>query len=106
MQIKQERIQRAQRLMAQEGMIGLMIMTHDDYRYFFGELRAQPRAIIPVSGPPILIAFVAEEPELRQALEESPVSVFGHIGENALNLRYLIVDFHNPNVWISLSETG
>ena len=52
MQIQSERIHRAQRLMAQQGMIGLMIMTHDDYRYFFGELRAQPRAIIPVSGPP------------------------------------------------------
>ncbi len=68
MQINFERIARAQRLMAQRGLIGLMIMTYDDYRYFFGELRAQPRAIIPITGPPILIAFAGEEPELRQAV--------------------------------------
>ncbi len=87
MQIKLERIDRAQRLMAQEGMIGLMVMTHDDYRYFFGELRAQPRAIIPVSGHPILIAFAAEEAELRQVLGDSPVSIFGHIGEQMNDVR-------------------
>jgi Xaa-Pro aminopeptidase len=87
MQINLERIRRAQSLMAQQGMIGLMIMTHDDYRYFFGELRAQPRAIIPVSGPPILIAFAAEEVELRQVLGDTPVRVFGHIGEQMSDVR-------------------
>lgn len=80
MKINYDRIHRAQDLMAQQGMIGLMIMTHDDYRYFFGELRAQPRAIIPVIGPPILIAFAAEEPELRQALGDAPVQIFQDVG--------------------------
>lgn len=80
MQINVDRIRRAQKLMAQQGMMGLMIMNHDDYRYFFGELRAQPRAIIPVSGEPLLIAFAAEEPELRQALGDTPVEIFSDIG--------------------------
>jgi Xaa-Pro aminopeptidase len=87
MQINTERIDRAQRLMAGQGMIGLMIMTHDDYRYFFGELRAQPRAIIPVSGRPILIAFAAEKPELQQAVGDAPVTVFHHIGEQMSDVR-------------------
>lgn len=87
MQINDERIRRAQSLMARQGMIGLMIMTHDDYRYFFGELRAQPRAIIPVVGPPILIAFAAEEPELRQAPGDARVTVFSHIGGQMSDVR-------------------
>ena len=36
--------------MAQHKMIGIMIMNPDDYRYFFSEVRSQPRAIIPASG--------------------------------------------------------
>jgi Xaa-Pro dipeptidase len=81
------RIEKAQRLMVEHGMIGLMIMNHDDYRYFFGDVRVQPRAIIPFSGPPILIAFVGEEPELRQALGGLPVKIFTHVGEQIADVR-------------------
>ncbi len=87
MQVNEDRIRRAQELMDKEGMIGLMIMNHDDYVYFFGEKRSQPRAIIPVSGPPIFISFAAEEPELRQALGGEAVKVFTHVGEQISNVR-------------------
>ena len=60
MNVNHDRIRRAQVLLQKEGMIGLMIMSHDDYRFFFGDMRAQPRAIIPAAGPPIFIGFVAE----------------------------------------------
>ena len=52
MQLRHDRIRRAQELMAQHKMIGIMIMNPDDYRYFFSEVRSQPRAIIPASGSP------------------------------------------------------
>jgi Xaa-Pro aminopeptidase len=87
MQVATQRIERAQGLMAQQGIIGLMIMTRDDYRYFFGELRVQPRAIIPVAGPPILIAFAAEEPELRQAAGDLPLIVFRDVAEQMTGVR-------------------
>ena len=61
MSINHERIQRAQRLMQEHGMIGLMIMNQDDYRYFFDFVRMQPRAIIPAAGPPVFISFRGEE---------------------------------------------
>ena len=63
MKINYNRINRAQDLMKEQGIIALMIMNHDDYRYFFGDIRVQPRAIIPASGPPIFICFKGEEPE-------------------------------------------
>ena len=36
MAVRHDRIQRAQDLMRQHGWVGLMVMNHDDYRYFFG----------------------------------------------------------------------
>jgi Xaa-Pro dipeptidase len=87
MNIAAQRIERAQHLMAQQGIIGLMIMTRDDYRYFFGELRVQPRAIVPVAGPPILIAFAAEEPELRGSVGDLPLIVFTDVAEQMTGVR-------------------
>ena len=81
MQIHKSRIQRAQHLMKGQGMIGIMIMTRDDYQYFFGETRVQPRAIIPAFGEPVFICFKAEEAEIRSALGDKEVKIFGHVGE-------------------------
>ncbi|MGD2155390.1 MAG: Xaa-Pro peptidase family protein [Anaerolineales bacterium] len=81
MGIRLDRIKKAQALMREQDMLGIMIMNHDDYRYFFGRDWAQPRAIIPFQGPPILISFAAEEPELREYLGEAEVKLFTHVGE-------------------------
>jgi Xaa-Pro aminopeptidase len=97
MEINIKRISRAQSLMRQEGMVGLMIMNRDDYRYFFGDIRVQPRAIIPAFGDPIFICFKAEEQEIRSALGDQQVKVFGHVGEQMANVsktfRALAADF-------------
>jgi Xaa-Pro aminopeptidase len=81
MAIRFDRIKRAQALMRQQGMAGIMIMNHDDYRYFFGRDWAQPRAVIPFQGPPILIAFAGEEPGIRHYAGDAPIQVFTHVGE-------------------------
>jgi len=46
----------------------------------FGTDRSQPRALIPVEGPPELIAFSGEEPELRASFPNGEVLVFGSVG--------------------------
>lgn len=81
MAIRFDRIEKAQELMREHGMVGIMVMNHDDYRYFFGRDWAQPRAIIPFAGPPILISFAAEEPELRDYVGDVGVEIFTHVGE-------------------------
>jgi Xaa-Pro dipeptidase len=86
MEINQERIQKAQALMREQGMVGIMIMTRDDYRYFFGETRVQPRAIIPAFGEPVLICFQGEEAEIREALGDQPVRFFSHVGEQMVGV--------------------
>ena len=80
MDVRHDRIARVQARMREEGLVAIVVMNHDDYRYLFGTDRAQPRALIPASGPPELIAFTGEEPELRASLPEGGVLVFGSIG--------------------------
>jgi Xaa-Pro aminopeptidase len=81
MSVRFDRIAKAQTLMREQGMAGIMVMNHDDYRYFFGRDWAQPRAILPFEGPPILIAFAGEEPAIQAYVQEGAVKVFTHVGE-------------------------
>jgi Xaa-Pro aminopeptidase len=86
MDVRHDRIARVQARMREEGLAAIMVMNHDDYRYLFGIDRTQPRAIVPASGAPTIIAFAGEEPEIRAALEgpggsaDGDVHVFGSVG--------------------------
>ena len=80
MNVRSDRIARVQARMREEGLVAIVVMNHDDYRYLFGTDRTQPRAIIPFEGPPELIAFTGEEPELRASLANGEVRVFGSVG--------------------------
>lgn len=62
-----ERVQKAQALMAQEGIDALLILSLEDYYYFTGDMRKQPRALIPREGEPTLLVFAGEEEEVRRA---------------------------------------
>lgn len=87
MHVRQDRIERAQALMRQQGIMGLMIMNDDDFRYFFGDVRVQPRAIIPAFAPPVVIGFAGEEPELQGLLGDAQVKTFSHVGEQISDVR-------------------
>ena len=63
------------------GIDAYLILTHDDYIYFFGEDRFQPRAVVPASGDPIVVTFVGEEAEVREFLGTANVKVFGSVGQ-------------------------
>ena len=80
MNVRSDRIARVQARMREEGLVAIVVMNHDDYRYLFGTDRTQPRALIPFEGPPELIAFTGEEPELRASLANGEVRVFGSVG--------------------------
>jgi Xaa-Pro aminopeptidase len=80
LKVRFDRIARIQEAMREQGWIAIVIVNHDDYRYLFGTDRSQPRAIIPFQGPPELVAFTGEEPELRAALAGGEVRVFGSVG--------------------------
>ena len=85
MHIHRERITRVQAGMREAGLVAIVVLNHDDYRYLFGIDRTQPRALIPVEGAPTIIAFAGEEPEIRASLADDgigdeDVAVFGSVG--------------------------
>ncbi len=79
--LHRERLARAQELLRAHHIDAYLILTHDDYRYFFGEDRFQPRAILPAGGPPILVTFRGEEAEVREALAGTDVRIFGSVAQ-------------------------
>lgn len=81
MGVRTDRIQRAQQRMIEEGIDALLILTHDDYIYFFEDDRFQPRAIIPKKGDPVVICFHGEEAEIKERLGVDDVRVFGTVGQ-------------------------
>jgi len=78
--VRFDRLERAQALMREQGVAAIVVMNHDDYRWFFGIDRTQPRAIIPATGAPALIAFAAEEEELRAIMGDGPILIWGSVG--------------------------
>lgn len=78
--VRHDRIERAQALMRAQGVAAIIVLNHDDYRFFFGFDRAQPRAIIPATGSPALVAFSAEEDELREMLGGGDVLIWSSVG--------------------------
>jgi Xaa-Pro aminopeptidase len=105
--INWDRVRRAQHLMGEHGLTGLMIMNHDDFRYFFGVDYAQPRAIILAAGEPIFIVFAGEEPELRRAIGNLPVKVATHVGEQIFNVRQTFQSvFGGPPPGLKLPADG
>ena len=85
MEVRRDRIERVQAGMREQGLVAIVVLNHDDYRYLFGVDRTQPRAVIPVDGPPTIIAFSGEEPEIRASLAadgagDGDILVFGSVG--------------------------
>jgi Xaa-Pro dipeptidase len=79
--MQQERIAAAQELMQANSIDALLILTHDDYIYFFDDDRFQPRAIIPQKGPPVIICSRGEEKEIRDGLGAQEVRLFATVGQ-------------------------
>ena len=79
--VNKQRVQKAQDRMKQQGIDAYLILTHDDYIYFFGEDRYQPRAIIPAQGPPLIVTFAGEEAEVRESLGVEDVRIFASVGQ-------------------------
>ena len=79
--INLQRLAKAQEHMRENKIDAYMVMTHDDFAYFFGTDRYQPRAIIPAEGQPILITFRGEEAEISKEMGTDRVKVFASVGQ-------------------------
>jgi len=112
-QIHRERIARLQENMAAQGVDAFLAFTGDDYMYFIGEVRRQPRAIIPRQGEPLLLVFASEVEEARRntgltniypyrGLHEMMLNIIGHFkGLGVPRPRVAIrMEFYTPHFLI------
>ena len=104
--LNKDRLGRAQQRMRDHGFDAYMILTHDDYIYFFGEDRFQPRAIIPAMGPPIIITFVGEEDQIKKSLGIDDVRIFATVGQQIKDvvgvMRHLAVNKESMKVGVQM----
>ncbi len=66
MNVYQERIRALQGLMKRDGIDAIMILDLQNYYYFTGDLRKQPRVFIPREGDPSILVFNGEEDIVRR----------------------------------------
>ena len=64
MNVRLDRIARVQARMREAGLIAIVVMNHDDFRYLFGTDRWQPRAIIPFEMLSVLFQYRSREDRL------------------------------------------
>jgi len=65
MTVYEDRTRRLQNLLREKEVDVAIIMNLGSYLYFTGDVRKQPRAVIPSNGEPFLIVFESEEEEAR-----------------------------------------
>ena len=65
-EIFQNRTKRVQERMAEDGVDAFLVLSGEDYYYFTGDVRRQPRVLIPRQGDPMLFVFAAEIEEAKR----------------------------------------
>ena len=61
--VYKERIKQIQSLMREWSIDLLVVLDNENYQYFTGEFRRQPRLYIPAEGEPMLLVFRGEAEE-------------------------------------------
>lgn len=92
--------------MKKHNFVGIMIMNHDDYKYFFDEVWIQPRAIIPVIGEPIFICFKSEEKGLKEKLGNNRlIQIWTNVGEQMVDVKNIFQKLViNPEIQKMINE--
>ncbi len=64
--VYRKRIRRAQELMRENEVDAMLILSLENYRYFTGDVRKQPRMLIPSENEPTPIVFESEREEVER----------------------------------------
>ncbi len=61
-----KRVKKAQELMEINDIDAILVLSLENYRYFTGDVRKQPRMLIPAKDEPFVIAFDGEKEEVEK----------------------------------------
>ncbi|MFQ6085648.1 MAG: M24 family metallopeptidase [Candidatus Bathyarchaeia archaeon] len=79
--VYKERIERLQELLSEREIDGVAIIDLENYFYFTGDTRKQPRLYVPKSGEPLLLVFRGEEEEARRESWIRDIRTYGSMHE-------------------------
>ncbi len=92
MSVHRERYERVRELMQQHGIDAFLILTLEDYFYFTGDIRKQPRALIFRNGDPALLVFSGEVDEARKNTFIEDIRGYTNLHEMMVNIMGLLKD--------------
>ncbi len=64
--VYRKRVRKVQNLMQESEIDALLVLSLENYRYFTGDVRKQPRMLIPSEGDPAPIVFESEREEVER----------------------------------------
>ena len=79
--IYRDRVKRIQTLMRNWGVDLLAVLDNENYQYFTGEFRRQPRLYIPVDGEPIILVFRGELEDASRNTWIKNIHTYGSLHE-------------------------
>lgn len=86
----QDRIRYLQQGMAEEDLDLMLLFSLDNYVYFSGDMRKQPRLVVPREGDPILLCFHAEKPEVDASSWIKDVRTYRAMHELMLEIMQIV----------------
>ncbi|MGQ9630477.1 MAG: M24 family metallopeptidase [bacterium] len=108
-EVNRERTERLQKNMKERGIDVFLILNLEDYYYFTGDVRRQPRALIPSEGGPFIFCFASEIEEAKRqtwiedirgyrGLHEMMLGIINFLGERGWEKPKIAVelDFSAP----------
>jgi len=94
-EVFEERTKRLQERMVEEGVDAFLVLAGEDYYYFTGDVRRQPRVLIPREGEPIIFVFASEIEEARKQTWIADVRGYRGLHEMMLG----IINFLKESGW-------
>ena len=102
--IFKDRVKKAQNLMEREGIDALLVLNLENYLYFTGDFRKQPRLFLPQKGEPSVIIFDSEKKEVEENSWIRNILTYRAMHEMMLGIMQLITSLvkENPRIAIEL----
>ncbi|MEM2193145.1 MAG: Xaa-Pro peptidase family protein [Candidatus Methanomethylicia archaeon] len=79
--IYRDRVKRIQALMRDWGIDLLTVLDNENYQYFTGEFRRQPRLYIPIDGEPMILVFRGEFEDASRNTWVKNIHTYGSLHE-------------------------
>lgn len=103
-EVFEERTKRVQDRMVEEGVDAFLVLGGENYYYLTGDVRRQPRVLIPREGEPIIFVFASEIEEARKQTWIADIRGYRGLHEMMLGIINFLKEsgWEKPNVALEM----